>query len=392
MAAAAACDPACHACYVSMTRDRSARGLTPDPERDRPGSAADRDQPAGSPASRTRRRATTKDVARLAGVSQATVSNVLNHPERVRPAVQEAVARAIADLGFVRHEGARQLRSGHSQTLGLLLLDAWNPAFQEIARGVEETTHAAGWNLLIANSARTLQRESTYLRVFSEARVPGLIVIPHDEQAESLHRVRAGGAAVVVVDRADEGEHTLSVAVDDVAGGRMAADHLIGLGHRHIVFVGDASTATPVHQRLAGVRASVAETHGRVELSTVAVPLTPEGGHAAGEQIVATDPAARPTAVLAAIDAVAFGVVQSLLYHGVAVPEEVSVMGYDDVPLTRLLSVPLTTVRRPHYDMGVGAATLLLEAMAEDRPAGRHLVFAPTLVVRASTAAPRADR
>jgi LacI family transcriptional regulator len=339
-----------------------------------------------------RRRATTKDVARLAGVSQATVSNVLNHPERVRPAVQEAVTRAIADLGFVRHEGARQLRSGHSRTLGLLLLDAWNPAFQEIARGVEETTHNSGWNLLIANSARTLQRESAYLRVFAEARVPGLIVIPHDEQADTLHRVRAGGAAVVVVDRAEQGENTLSVAVDDVAGGRMAADHLIALGHRHILFVGDASTATPVHQRLAGVRESVAETHGEVELSTVAVALTPEGGHAAGEQIVAADRGTRPTAVLAAIDAVAFGVVQSLLHHGVAVPQEVSVMGYDDVPLSRLLSVPLTTVRRPHFDMGVGAATLLLDAMAQDRPASRHLVFEPTLVRRASTAAPRGRR
>lgn len=357
--------------------------------------------PRQSPPSRTAsgaasgtngRRATTKDVARAAGVSQATVSNVLNHPERVRPALQDAVTRAITELGFVRHEGARQLRSGHSKTLGLLLLDAWNPAFQEIARGVEETTDASGWNLLIANSARTRQRESTYLQVFSEARVPGLIVIPHDVQAESLHRVRAGGAAVVVVDRAEDGENTLSVAVDDVAGGRMAADHLIALGHRHILFAGDDSAATPVHQRLTGVRESVTKTRGRVELTTSAVPLTPEGGHAAGDAIVDADPATRPTAILAAIDAVAFGVVQSLLQHGVDVPGQVSVMGYDDVPLARLLSVPLTTVRRSHFEMGVGAAKLLLEAMGEDRPIGRHLVFEPHLVERASTAAPRGSR
>lgn len=324
-------------------------------------------------------------MARLAGVSQATVSNVLNHPERVAPERREAVTRAITELGFVRHEGARQLRSGHSRTIGLLLLDAWNPAFQDMARGVEETTDASGWNLLMANSARALERERTYLRLFSEARVAGMIVIPHDEHADSLHRIRAGGAHVVVVDRAERSDRALSVAVDDAHGGRLAAEHLCGLGHRRLLFIGDAEAATPVHDRLQGISQVVAQA-ADVTLEVWPVPLSIEGGREAGDRFAALGPDRRPTAILAAIDAVAFGVLQSLFTHGVRIPDDVSVVGYDDVALTRDLWVSLTTVHRPHVEMGVAAARLLLETLEGSMPENRHVLFEPELVVRASTA------
>ena len=336
----------------------------------------------------TATRPTTRDVARRAGVSQATVSNVLNHPERVTPERREAVLAAIADLGFVRHEGARQLRSGHSRTIGLLLLDAWNPAFQDMARGVEEATDASGWSLLMANSARALEREENYVRLFSEARVAGMIVIPHDEHADSLHRVRAGGARVVVVDRAEQSDDALSVAVDDAEGGRLAAEHLCDLGHRRLLFIGDAAAATPVHERLGGIEQVVARTPG-AHVEVWPAPLTIEGGREAGERFAATEPDDRPTAILAAIDAVAFGALQSLLAHGLRIPEDVSVIGYDDIALTRHLSVSLTTVHRPHVEMGVAAARLLLQTLEGSMPDERHIMFEPELVVRASTAAPR---
>ncbi len=333
----------------------------------------------------------TRDVARVAGVSRGTVSNVLNHPDRVSPARREAVQAAIAQLGFVRHEGARHLRAGYSSTVGLLLLDAWNPGFMEVAHGVEDTTIRSGLAVMISNSARDTDREQTYLRLYTERRVAGLIVIPHDHLGEGIRRIRADGVPVVVVDRAETDPETMSVAIDDITGGSLAAQHLIGLGHARLAFVGAAAAATPVQDRLAGVRKAIAETHGRVQLSVLAAELTAESGREVGEQLAAIPRAKRPTAVIAAIDLVAFGVLQGLLQHGIRVPQDLSLVGYDDILFARQLSVPLTTVNRPHYAMGTTAAEMLAAAISGRSPAQPHVIFQPTLVVRDSTAEPPRD-
>ncbi len=256
-----------------------------------------------------------KDVARLAAVSPGTVSNVLNHPERVSPVRRAAVEQAIERLGYIRHEAARHLRAGYSSTVGLLLLDAWNPGFIEVARGVEDTTSSRGWTVLLSNSARSSEREQTYLRLFAEGRLAGLIVVPHDRFAEDLHRIRSGGAPVVVVDRHESGAGNMSVAVDDVTGGQLVAAHLIALGHRHLAFVGDEAAAAPVHDRLTGVRKAVAEAKVDVRLDVMPAELTVEAGRARGEALAAMPPDRRPTAVTAAIDLLAFGVLQALLQH-----------------------------------------------------------------------------
>lgn len=358
---------------------------------DGPSSDAGEQPTTGAVASEVRpRRVGIKDVARLAGVSQGTVSHVLNHPDRVSPEKTAAVEAAIARLGFVRNEPARQLRAGYSKTVGLLLLDAWNPGFMDLARGVEDTTASRGWTVLIANSGRDIIREKTYLRLYAEGRVAGLIVVPHDQFTDSLHRIRTGGIPVVVVDRAETGEHKLSVAVDDLTGGRAAAQHLIGLGHRHLAFVGDEVAAAPVHDRLVGVRQAVDDAIADgldVRLDILPAELTADAGRAVGERLAAMPAGRRPTAVTAAIDLLAIGVLQALLSHGVRVPEELSLIGYDDIPFARQLSVPLTSVRRPHYDMGTTAAHLLTTALTGQPLAERHVVFEPELVVRESTAA-----
>lgn len=354
------------------------------------GAAGQPPAPAAVPPPIRRPRVGIKDVARLAGVSQGTVSHVLNHPDRVSAEKTAAVEAAIAQLGFVRNEPARQLRAGYSRTLGLLLLDAWNPGFVDVARGVEDTTAARGWTVLIANSGRDIAREKAYLRLYAEGRVAGLIVVPHDQSTDSLHRIRTGGIPVVVVDRAEAGEHKLSVAVDDLTGGWLAARHLLGLGHRHLAFVGDEVAAAPVHDRLVGVRKAIdaAMAEGLdVRLDVLPAELTADAGHEVGERLAAMPAARRPTAVTAAIDLLAFGVLQALLSHGVRVPEELSLVGYDDIPFARQLSVPLTSVRRPHYDMGATAADLLTTALTGRQPVERHVVFEPELVVRESTAA-----
>ena len=250
-------------------------------------SIADRPQPA-------QRRVSRGDVAAHAGVSHGTVSHVLNHPERVRPATRARVEASIAELGFVRDEAARHLRAGYSTTIGLMLLDAWNPSFMEIARGVEERTAEGPWTVLMSNSARDTQRELRYLREYAERRVAGLIVIPNDDNmSEEPHQLPHGQTPMVLVDRAEQGADTLSVAVDDLAGGGLIADHLTGLGHRRIAFVGDPEAARPVRARFVGFEQALAGVEG-VELEVIPAPLTIDAGLDIGRELAGRPAIAAP--------------------------------------------------------------------------------------------------
>lgn len=334
------------------------------------------------------RRVSRADVAERAGVSHGTVSHVLNHPERVRPDTRARVEAAIAELGFVRDEAARHLRAGYSRTIGLMLLDAWNPSFMEIARGVEERTSDGPWTVLMSNSARDTVREQRYLREYAARRVAGLIVIPNDHVDDPAQLQLHGDVPLVVVDRAEpHGSGTMSVAVDDAAGGAAMAEHLAALGHRRIVFVGDPASQAPVHTRFDAFRQTLERVDG-IELELFPAPLTVQAGLEIGRELAGRPPARRPTAVAAGVDLLAIGVLQSLLAHGVRVPEDISIVGYDDIPFTSQLSVPLTSVARPHHRMGLVAAELLLTVLAGEQPAQRHVVLPPDLIIRASTGVP----
>ena len=330
-------------------------------------------------------------MARHANVSQGTVSHVLNHPERVRPDTRARVEASIAELGFVRDEAARHLRAGYSTTIGLMLLDAYNPSFIEVARGVEDRTAGEQWTILMANSARDTARQKRYLREYAERRVAGLIVIPNDEVKEADHKLPHGDIPMVVIDRPELGAGNLSVAVDDFTGGRLLADHLLDLGHRRIAFIGDPEAAQPVKTRYAAFRQHV--LHGRgevaVDLEVIPAPLTVDAGLEVGRELAGRRPSERPTAVATAVDLLAIGVLQSLLSAGIRVPRDLSLIGYDDIPFTAQLSVPLTTVARPHHQMGLVGADLLLHVLDGHQPPQRHIVLEPELKVRASTAEPR---
>ncbi len=337
-------------------------------------------------ASERRRRVSRGDVAAYAGVSHGTVSHVLNHPDRVRPATRARVEAAIAELGFVRDEAARHLRAGYSTTIGLMLLDAWNPGFMEIARGVEDRTVDEQWTVLMSNSARDTAREQRYLREYAERRVAGLLVIPNDQVSEADHQLRHDDIPMVVIDRAEHGPDDLSVAVDDLVGGGLQADHLDRLGHRRIAYVGNPEAALPVRARFAGFRDRLRRADEPVELEVVPAPLTVAAGLEVGRELAARPAERRPTAVATAVDLLAIGVLQGLLSAGVRVPEELSLVGYDDIPFTAQLSVPLTSVARPHHRMGFQAADLLLGVLDGGSPEVRHVLLEPELVVRSSTA------
>lgn len=356
---------------------------------------------AGLPPSprRNGQRAGVKDVARLAGVSVGTVSNVLNRPQLVSGATQERVQAAIESLGFVRNESARQLRTGSSRAIGLVVIDAGNPFFADVARGVEDAVQGAGGVVLLGNSAGSPVRERRYLELFEENRVRGVLIAPSGEESPDLRGLLGLGIPVVFLDRYPDGAPFSSATVDDVTGGQLAAEHLLGAGHRRLAYVGGPSTLRQVRERRSGVEAALgavgagsATVADPPDLLVVSTPgLTTDAGRAAAEELVSLDPRLRPTGVIAANDLVAIGLLQGLLRHGLRVPDDMALVGYDDIEFAASAAVPLSSVRQPREELGRTGASLLYEQIeAQERGTTvptRQVQFRPELVVRRSSTA-----
>jgi LacI family transcriptional regulator len=329
--------------------------------------------------------ATIRAVAERAEVSLGTVSNVLNRPEVVAEPTRQRVLAAISELGFVRNESARQLRVGPSPSIGLLVPDVANPFFTDLARGAEEVAAAAGYILGLYNSGEDVDREHRHLAHLTQQRVQGVLITPLDADSDRIADLGAYGIPAVLLYRGSGRRGQCSVTADDVAGGHLAAEHLVEQGHRRIAFVGPP-TVRQVGDRLAGLRAGVVD--GSVQVVDTA-GLTVAAGQPAGERIARLPADSRPTGVFCANDLLALGVLQEIIAHGLRVPEDVALVGYDDITFAAAAVVPLSSVRQPGEQLGASAMQLLLEEIS-DRPGHRHrqIVFEPELVVRASSAGP----
>ena len=328
-----------------------------------------------------------KDVAAAAGVSVGTVSHVLNKPHLVADPTRERVQQAIARLGFVRNESARQLRSGASRAVGLVVIDASNPFFMDVARGVEDEVQASGSVVLLGNSAGDAGRERHYLELFEQQRVRGVLIAPTGQQPPDLSGLRRLGIPVVLLDRQAAGVRLSTVAVDDVAGGRLAVAHLLEHGRRRIAFVGGPPDLAQVRDRRTGAQLAIDGRRGARLLPFEVPALTLQAGREAGDRIAALPPRRRPDAVFAANDLVAIGLLQRVLAHGLAVPGDLAIVGYDDIEFAAAGVVPLSSVRQPRADLGRQGARFLFEeieaAQAGRRFRPRHVQFEPELVVRA---------
>lgn len=332
------------------------------------------------------RRASIADVARAAGVSVGTVSNVLNRPERVLPGTRERVEAAIEDLSFVRNGSARQLRAGTITTIGAIVLDIANPFFTDVARGIEERLDRDDFTLMVASSDDNPEREQRYLRLFEEHGVQGVMVVPATNDIEHLLAVRRRGTGVVLLDRPSSDPSISSVAVDDVRGGELAARHLLDEGHTRIAFLNGPHTIRQCADRHEGVVKALAAAGldpASALVETTVTSLNAEGGEAAIRALLESGD--RPTAVFCVNDLVALGVLRTLRTQNIAVPTDMAVVGYDDVAFAAELSTPLTSVRQPTHELGVRAADLLLSG---PDTAAEHVMFQPTLVVRGSSSTP----
>jgi len=328
-----------------------------------------------------------REVAAAASVSVGTVSNVLNRPEKVSPTTVERVMRAIEDLGFVRNDAARQLRAGRSRSIGLVVLDVGNPFFAEVARGAEDRAAEDGMAVLLGNSDEQPDRESAYLELFREQRVNGVLVTPTTDDVALLERLQNGGVPVILVDREVPGSDFGSVAVDDVEGGHLAVAHLTSIGRRRIAYVSGPHKIRQVADRLDGARRAVAEQPGATLEVIEMAALTVLQGRAAGEAILAREPGDRPDAIFAANDLLAVGVLQAFaIMADVRVPEDIALIGYDDIDFAAATVVPLSSIRQPAHLIGYTAVDLLFKDLAD--PDGAHertVRFRPELIVREST-------
>lgn len=339
----------------------------------------------------TPRTASVKDVAAAAGVSLGTVSNVLNRPERVSEATRLRVRTAMAELGFVRNESARQLRAGSSRTLAYVMLDAGNPFFTDVATGIEEAAEEQGLTVMLCNSAQRSSREQAHVELLEQQRVQGVLVTPVDPDAPFLDQLAARGTPVVIVDRTRTSGDFCSVAVDDVLGGRLAVEHLLDRGHERVAFVGGPESIGQVRERLRGAREAWAEA-GRPEQDLVVLStreMVVAEGREAGGRLSGLPARRRPTAAFCANDLLALGLLQHAIGAGLRVPEDLAIVGYDDIDFAAAAAVPLTSVRQPRQLLGRTAAALVLAEAGEPDHRHQQVLFQPELVARASTARPR---
>jgi LacI family transcriptional regulator len=334
-----------------------------------------------------------RDVALHAGVSIGTVSNVLNRPASVKEPTRRRVQEAIAELGFVRNEAARHLRNGSSRVIGYVMLDPGNPFFADVARGAEDAARAAGMALFLCNSEEDAAREAEYLDTLLQQRVHGVLITPVDSAGDRLRTLPDRGVPVVLLDRvSSDPTGWCSVSVDDREGGDLAVTHLIEQGHTRIGFVGGPDSLTQVADRQEGglraLRRSGLPADRLVVLETAALTLAE--GRRVGQRLLGLPARRRPSAVFCANDLLAIGLLQQMLQHGVDVPGEMAIVGYDDIDFAAAAAVPLSSVGQPRYELGRRACQLLLaEGDARTRPGAQHVheqvEFSPELVVRASS-------
>jgi LacI family transcriptional regulator len=313
-----------------------------------------------------------QDVAKLAKVALGTVSNVLNQPELVAEKTRIKVQDAINQLGFVRNDAARQLRAGQSRSIGLIVPDVRNPFFTDVARGAEDAATAQNLSVLLANSDDEVSREQSMVDLFEEQRVRGVLVSPAGEDLEYLKQAKRRGLQVVLVDR--KSKEFSSVSVDDIAGGYLAVKHLIETGKKRIAFVGGPLSVPQIADRLAGARKAIAENK-ITSLDIIETPsLSVQSGRALGDQMKNFD------GVFAANDLLAIGIMQGCMVDGnINIPNDLALIGYDDIHFASAAIVPLTSVRQPSAEIGHAAIELLNSSEI------RNVEFQPELVIRAST-------
>jgi LacI family transcriptional regulator len=332
--------------------------------------------------------ATIRDVAHEAGVSVTAAHRALNGKAELSSAKRARVLAVAQRLNYVPSAVARALVSGKTKTIGMVVTDNASPVYAGIVRGVEEASRAAGFGLLLCNSADSQERALDCLEMLRAKQVDGVVFTPVQTDRRDVDRLREIGLPFVLLLR-----HFADLAVDYVitdndAAGFVATTHLLDLGHRRIAHVAGPGHVSSAQGRLAGFHRAYAERGLEIdEQLIVHAPFTVRGGCDAALPLL--DRADRPTAIFAANDLQAVGVMKAARALALRIPDDVALVGGDDIELAEFLEVPLTTFHQPAREIGERGAQLLLGRLNDEIEEPRRIVLTPRLIVRRSSGGPR---
>jgi LacI family transcriptional regulator len=323
-------------------------------------------------------------------VHPGTVSRALNEQTRalVNQETAQRVLRAAEALGYLPNPIARGLKTNRSYTVGVLIPDMTNPLFPPIMRGIEDRLGAAGYTSLIVNTDNDPERERSQMAAMRARQVDGFIAATARLDTELLADEAAGGAPMVLVNRSLEDGSLAAVTVNDRQGIALAVDHVVALGHRRIGHVAGPQNVSTGHRRYLGFLQAMARhelpvSSGQVTFSDAFTEA--QGARACADLLAGGPPV---TAIVAANDRLAIGCYDALEARGLSCPEDISIIGFNDMPFVDRLRPPLTTVRVPQREIGTVAADLLLRQLSEDAPGQQEILLEPSLVVRESSAPP----
>jgi len=330
---------------------------------------------------------TIKDIAREVGVSPSTVSRALSDSPLISEKTKQNVKEVAQRLDYERNELARGLVKGSSGAVGLVVADITNPFFSDIAQGVGEVAHRFGYGVMLCDTAGKANRESDYIRLLRRKRVDGLILTSATMDDPYLKDLAKTRTPFILVSRLCRSVDAPYVVVDDRMGARLAVEHLINLGHQYIGFIGGPANVQSSRDRMVTYR-EVLQEHGLAEKEEWMgfSDFTQAAGRKAGRQMLSLPE--RPSAIFAANDMIALGVLEVAEEMGFLIPDDLSLVGYNDISYASLPRVQLTTVAQPTQEMGQIASEWLLSTIEEHKRHPLHCVLNPHLVVRRSTAPP----
>ncbi len=326
---------------------------------------------------------TIREVARQAGVSPITVSRVVNNTGYIRAETREKVLAAVEQLGYVPNTLARSLRWKQTGLLALVLTDITNPFWTTVARGVEDAASDAGLSVILCNTDESPDEQERYLTVLLQKRVDGILLVPADSAPAPVQAIRRQQIPVVVLDRRVSGVAVDVVRCDSRAGAFQLVQHLTRLGHRRIALLAGPLGVSTAEERILGYRQALHEAELADEY-ILSGAFTLQSGYEMACQALANP--ARPSALFAGNNFIAIGALRALRDAGLRVPEDISLVGFDDLPPALVVDPFLTAAAQPAYEMGYQATHLLLQRMAGEGPAEMQETILPVqLVERSST-------
>lgn len=325
------------------------------------------------------------DVAKEAKVSHATVSRVINDRNNVRPATRERVLAAMDKLGYQVNVQARTLAGGRSKVIGLLVHGLGNPYTGEVTSGIDEACNEANYNMMLYTTHRQISKEVDFVNFMVKGTCDGLLIVLPQSPDRYLTHLRKSGLPYVLVDHRGEDERDASIICNNVKGAYKAVEHLLQLGHRRIACISGTSESHSTQERLQGYRQALTEYGITVDPSLIVDgDFMQLGGFQAMSHLL-DNVTPRPTAVFALSDLMALGCLDAARERGLKVPDDLSVVGFDDIPQAGYLRPPLTTVHQPMVEMGRFATRMLLDYIAQPDLLPQKVELPTKLIVRATT-------